>query len=177
MSIHKKIIYACCLLMAFNSTVALAQTCQTATIPATTPSSRFTVPGNGTVTDTKTGLMWKQCSEGLSGADCSVGGAGAYTWQGALQQAQTVNANGGFAGYSDWRVPNVKELRSITERQCYDPTINVAVFPHTVSSLYWSSSPVANYSGYAWNVSFGYGHDHWYDKNFSYYVRLVRSGQ
>jgi len=163
--------------MAFNSTVALAQTCQTTTIPATTPTSRFTVHGNGTVTDTKTGLMWKQCSEGLSGADCSVGGAGAYTWQGALQQAQTVNVGSGFAGYTDWRVPNVKELRSITERQCYAPSINTTIFPNTVSSLYWSSSPVADFSNGAWLVYFYYGTDGWHYKDSNYYVRLVRSGQ
>ena len=28
------------------------------------PDSRYTDHGNGTVTDTKTGLSWKQCSEG-----------------------------------------------------------------------------------------------------------------
>ncbi len=177
MSSCKKITHALCLLIAMNSAVVAAQSCQTATIPATTPSNRFTVHSNGTVTDSKTGLMWKQCSEGLSGADCRAGGATSYTWSEALQQAQTVNNNGGYAGYSDWRVPNVKELRSITERQCYSPAINATIFPNTVSTYYWSSSPVAYDSDYAWVVGFYYGNDDWDYKDDGSYVRLVRSGQ
>ena len=177
MSKYKKIIHALCLSIMLNSAGAIAQTCQTTTIPATTPTSRFSVPGNGTVTDIKTGLMWKQCSEGQSGADCSAGGAAGYSWAGALQQAQAVNSSGGFAGFTDWRVPNVKELRSITERQCYNPAINSAVFPNTASTWYWSSSPVADNSGSAWIVPFGYGYDLWYYKYNDNYVRLVRSGQ
>ncbi|MGB4499160.1 MAG: hypothetical protein WBI40_10735, partial [Methylococcaceae bacterium] len=59
--------------------VVVAQTCQTASIPATTPTNRFTVNNNGTVSDSKTGLMWKKCSEGQSGADCSSGSATPYT--------------------------------------------------------------------------------------------------
>jgi hypothetical protein len=173
MSLSKKIIYA---LIAIYSSAVTAQTCQTATIPATTPGNRFTVQSNGTVKDSKTGLMWKQCSEGLSGAGCSVGSAATYTWQSALQQAQAVNASG-FAGYTDWRVPNVKELRSIVERQCYDASINLGIFPNTPSSYYWSSSPVADGSNDAWIVYFYYGYDGWNAKDNASYVRLVRSGQ
>jgi hypothetical protein len=95
--------------------IVFAQKCNT-TIPPTTPTNRFTVNNNDTVSDTQTGLMWKKCSEGQSGANCSMGNAKAYTWQLALQQAQTVNKNGSFAGYSDWRVPNIKELLSIIEK-------------------------------------------------------------
>jgi hypothetical protein len=157
MSLCKKIIYALCLLVAIKSTAVVAQTCQTASIVATSPSNRFTVSNNGTVTDTKTGLMWKRCSEGLSGAACSVGTATAYTWQGALQRAQTVNNSGGYAGYANWRVPNVKELRSITERQCYGPAINAIIFPNTISDYYWSSSPVSFGSNDAWVVIFNVG--------------------
>jgi Protein of unknown function (DUF1566) len=154
--------------------IVSAQTCQTASIPATTPTSRFTVNNNGTVSDSKTGLMWKKCSEGQSGADCSGGSAATYTWQQALQQAQTVNNGGGFAGYSDWRVPNVKELVSITEKQCVEPAINLTVFPNTPSNWFWSSSPYASYSYYAWIVDFNSGYSSSNYKSNNNNVRLVR---
>ena len=156
-----------------------AQICQPDNIPATTPSSRFTVNTNSTVTDKQTGLMWKQCSEGQSGAGCATGNPVAYTWQGALQQAQTVNI-GGFAGYQDWRLPNLKELHSIVERQCHDPAINTAVFPNnsTLTNLYfWSSTSNVNYSRYAWVVSLATGDSRDGRKYLGSHVLLVRSGQ
>ena len=52
-----------------------------------TPASRYTVNNNGTVTDTATGLMWQQCSAGLSGNACGVGSASSFTWQQALEHA------------------------------------------------------------------------------------------
>ncbi|HEB87396.1 MAG TPA: DUF1566 domain-containing protein, partial [Gammaproteobacteria bacterium] len=157
---------------------AHAQTCNSA-IPASTPTSRFVINGDGTVTDSDTGLMWKQCSEGQTtdGAGGCTGTAGAYTWQQALQQAQTLNAGGGYAGQGDWRVPNIKELGSIVERQCYSPAINETVFPGTPSSGFWSASPSAYYSDSAWGVYFGYGDDYYAFKSADRDVRLVRGGQ
>ena len=172
MSHFKKSLTLCVLTLL--PVVAFAQTCQTANIPATMPTNRFTINKNGTVSDTKTGLMWKTCSEGQSGTDCSGGSAATYTWQLALQQAQTVNNGSGFAGYSDWRVPNVKELVSITEKQCYDPAINLTVFPNTPSNLFWSSSPYAGISSLAWIVGFSYGYSDYGLKNDYAVVRLVR---
>ncbi|HFQ13573.1 MAG TPA: DUF1566 domain-containing protein, partial [Gammaproteobacteria bacterium] len=149
------------------------------TIPVNTPTSRFVINGDGTVTDSDTGLMWKRCAEGQTwdGMACT-GTVSTYTWQQALQQVQILNAGGGYAGYSDWRVPNIKELGSIVERQCYDPAINETVFPGTPSSGFWSSSSTASFSGGAWNVGFDYGgDDNDYSKSFDAYVRLVRGGQ
>lgn len=157
------------------------QICQTATIPATTPTTRFTDNGNGTVTDKKTGLMWKKCTEGQVGNNCSGNGLLYLSWQTALQQAQKANAigtiGGGFAGFSDWRVPNIKELDSIVERQCYNPAINLAVFPNTSNDFFWSSSPVNDKNEQIWVISFEDGHNNyqWYGTWFS--VRLVRGGQ
>jgi hypothetical protein len=117
--------------------------------------------------------MWKKCSEGQSGSDCRSGSATGYTWQQALQQAQTVNQSG-FAGYKDWRVPNVNELNSIVEEQCYEPAVNLSIFPNTPSSWYWSSSSLASYSSSAWSVHFGYGNTGSDLKYYGLYVRLVR---
>ncbi len=133
--------------------------------------------GNGTVTHVKTGLMWKQCSEGLSGAGCATGAAALYLWQGALQQAEALNNAGGFAGFTDWRMPNQKELSSIVERQCVTPSINAVIFPATVSSFYWSASPYAGNASAAWDVDFDKSNGAAANKSNIFRVRLVRGGQ
>jgi hypothetical protein len=46
-------------------------------------SGRYLDNGDGTVTDTKTNLMWKQCAEGQSGSTCS-GKAAGYQWDAAI---------------------------------------------------------------------------------------------
>jgi hypothetical protein len=159
------------------SNPVLAQTCNSS-IPLDRPDSRYTDNGDGTVTDNVTGLMWKHCSEGQSTTTtaCDTGSAATYTWQGALAQAQTVNA-AGFATYSDWRLPNIKELKSLAEMACYTPAINIKSFPATPAAGFWSASPDASGSGNAWFVYFGYGGDGWGDKGGTNYVRLVRAGQ
>ena len=172
-----KSLIICCLL-AVLPPLANAQTCQTASIPATALTSQFTDNSDGTVTDTQTGLMWKKCAEGQDPLTCS-GSTSSFNWQAALQRAQDVN--GGLAGnnltYTDWRVPNIKELASLVEEQCYSPAINTAVFPNAPSAVFWSASPHAGYGYDAWGVGFSFGHDGNYSKNYGGGVRLVRSGQ
>ncbi len=153
---------------------AAAQTCRTETeVPSTTPAGRFLVHGNGTVTDTATGLIWAQCAEGLSGSACTEGTAAIFTWADALIRARDST----HAGYTDWRLPNVKELSSIVEERCYAPAINLAVFPNTPSSGFWSASPGGDSSDVAWYVSFYYGYAYYGYRSDGYHVRLVRSGQ
>ncbi|QVL49258.1 MAG: DUF1566 domain-containing protein [Thiocapsa sp.] len=149
-----------------------AQTCRD-DIRATAPDSRYQDNGNGTVTDRATGLIWKQCAEGRSGAGCATGSAQTFTWQAALQHAEAAV----FAGSSLWRLPNKNELASLVERRCYDPAINATFFPNTPSSVLWSSSPYADFSDNAWIVGFGGGGVYYYLKDLTFYVRLVRAGQ
>lgn len=163
-----------------GSQTLYGQTCN-GSVTATAPNSRYTDNGDGTVTDNQTGLMWKQCSEGVSSTTtvCDTGSAGTYTWQDALTQARIVNSSG-FAGHNDWRVPNYHELASLIERSCYSPAINATIFPVTESSFYWSASPDAyspltTSSGYAWKVSFALGKINTEPKESTYYVRLVRN--
>jgi hypothetical protein len=141
------------LLLVISMAPAVAQACQEV-IPASAPDSRFTANGDGTVTDRATGLIWKQCAEGLSGTDCLTGGATTFTWQQALQHAEAAV----FAGSSLWRLPNKKELASLVEQRCVAPAINARLFPNTPSNWFWSSSPTAYYSDGAWYVNFGYGY-------------------
>ena len=131
--------------------------------------------GNGTVTDNSTGLMWEQCSEGQSGTGCA-GSAAGMTWADALTAAR----NSRLGGYSDWRLPNVKELQSIVEYGVYIPFIDLAKFPNTLSTWYWTSSSYASDSSGAWYVDLGYGHVYYDNRNPNLYglaVRLVRGGQ
>ena len=153
--------------------VIRAQTCNP-NIPLATPDSDFVDHGDGTVTHKKTGLMWSKCLLGQSGSDCSSGSAGSYTWEDALNEADTA----AVAGYDDWRLPNYKELASIVEEACYDPAINLTFFPHDQGSLVWSASPVADYSEGAWILHFNAGDDGWgYRGSSNVRVRLVRGGQ
>ena len=164
------------LVLSFSPIIVAAQSCQTDRIPATTPTSRFMVNNNGTVIDTQTNLMWKRCREGLSGTNCTSGNATTYTWKQALKQAKAVNDSGGFAGYIDWRVPSVKELLSIIEKQCVEPSINLTVFPNTPSNWFWSSALSSNYHHYAWYVGFGNGSSSYSGRFFLHDIRLVRGG-
>ena len=56
--------------------------------------------GDGTITDYATGLMWQKADDGKL-----------YDWKQALAYADTLS----LAGYSDWYLPNAKELESIVD--------------------------------------------------------------
>ncbi len=167
MKFEKVILVVAFLLACLNTH---AQTCKDDITP-TTPDSRFTTNGNGTVTDNKTKLIWMRCSLGQTwdGATCS-GDASTYIWQQALTAAESH----GFGGSGAWRLPNIKELVSIVEISCYDPAINQTIFPLTPSGKFWAASPDTRNGAYAWYVGFNYGHDYSGDKNDSRYIRLVR---
>jgi hypothetical protein len=85
--------------------------------------------------------------------------------------------NSSFGGYSDWRMPTLKELSTLVDYSTYDPAIDTAIFPNTVSSYYWSSTTYAYDTYLAWLVYFYHGYDYYGNKSYSYYVRAVRGGQ
>lgn len=158
-----------------------AQTCLTGSIFPSTPDSQLIDNGNGTISDKKTGLMWKKCMEGFSGNNCELGSLGLFTWEMALKQPDYINDAGGFGGYFNWRLPNIKELYSIVESQCKDPAINLNRFPNTPSlsdSAVWSNSPDAANSTASWTVNFNSGYINGSSKRTMLnQVRLVRSEQ
>ena len=153
---------------------AQAVTCLSG-IAASNPDNIYTVHGDGTVTDTRTGLMWKQCLEGYGGAGCIADGTTtSFTWANALAHAESHT----FAGYTDWRLPNQKELRSLVEECRRSPAINDAIFGlNTLSSVVWSGSPLAGNPNNAWNVNFNNGNANNDNRNNGNHVRLVRGGE
>jgi hypothetical protein len=142
-------------------------------ISPSNPDSAYVDHANGTVTDTRTGLMWKQCLEGLSGPGCLTGTARTYTWAEALGTAEASN----FADYDDWRLPNIRELRSLVEECRVNPSINDTVFPYSRSAFLWSSSPDTRNSDGAWGVYFGTGASRFDFRSVANNVRVVRSPQ
>ena len=110
----------------------------------------FVDNGDGTITDNATGLMWLQDDSG-EGLD----------WENALAYADSFS----FAGYDDWRVPNIKELQSIIDYSGVYPAIDPTYFNITDEDAYFWSSTSAYFSPntpgyyYAWYVAFGYAVD------------------
>jgi hypothetical protein len=142
----------------------------------------FTAVTGGCVQDNVTGLMWevKTTDGGLrdwtktytNHGDGRAGDASAYL--------AAVNATN-LCGYSDWRLPALDELQSIVDYGVTypGPTIDATWFPNTQAANYWSASPYVDYPDYyAWIVYFYIGYDyHFYSRDGSFYVRLVRGGQ
>jgi hypothetical protein len=106
--------------------------------------------GDGTVTDSKTSLMWQKGGAPLY--DFS------YSWDGALSYCEALTDG----GYTDWRLPNVKELESLTvfDGTKYSPPIDTTLFPNARKWKYWTSttigSPYENttWTKKAWTVDF-----------------------
>ena len=90
------------------SLAVVAATCPPNHPPSATPDSAYTINADDTVIHIATGLMFKRCNEGRSGAACATGSTGLINWPGALTAAR----NSTFAGYSDWRLPNLQEDRA-----------------------------------------------------------------
>jgi len=103
------------------------------------PIPRFTDNGNGTVTDNLTKLIW------LKNANCFSGQA----WTVALDVTNLLanDACGLTDGSrtSEWRLPNLNELKSLVDISQYNPAISTGhPFTSVQSShntdFYWSSS-------------------------------------
>lgn len=115
------------------------------------PSIRFSDNGDGTVSDNLTGLQWTKKANTPVVDACPVG---TMTWQQALDLVACLNTNN-YLGHSDWRVPNRKELFSLTDySQFYTalpsghPFVDTAINPN---SLYWASTSSGAYgNALAW---------------------------
>ncbi len=160
----------------------------------------YTDNGDGTITDNVTGLMWEKKSYDGSihdQDDVYTWGmtSSPYTMNGTIKTAflDTLNAGSGFAGHTDWRIPNYKELVSILNLEksfpAVSPAFNTACASGctvtscscTKSQVYWSSTTNRGNPPAAWGVNFLNGFVSAYAKwGPEYpdlqYVRAVRGG-
>ena len=130
--------------------------------------------------DSATNKVWMRCSLGQiwNGENCE-NDAQTYNWEQAKFAVDKLNEQG-YAGYKDWRLPNIEELKTlmIEGKAGYNCPDGVLFQPkRDVWGNYWSGSPDANYSGYAWYVTFANGGSGYYTKYSNDHVRAVRSGQ
>lgn len=148
-----------------------AQTCLSDGVE-TTADDEFEDLGDGTVLHSATGLIWQRCALGQTWSDdtCS-GTAVKYNWQGALVAAQSEDA----ASLEGWRLPNIKELATITERLCVRPAINETLFPNTPPDDFWTSTPSLDDPLRAWVVAFFNASHSIKEKDRFVYVRLVKT--
>ncbi len=119
--------------------------------------------GADTFTDAKTGLTWQ---DNIASATVE------KNWNDAKEYCRNLNLD----GYSDWRLPSIKELQSIVDITKYDPAIKSG-FKSVTSNGYWSSSPNVSDSSNAWKVYFYFGGTGYYNKSDKGYVRCVRGRQ
>jgi len=98
-------------------------------------SQSFTDNGDGTITDYTTGLMWEKKDQSGGIHDWN----NTYTWSGPSYGSTnimdgtivttflaTLNGGGGFAGHTDWRIPNLNELQSIRNLENVNPAVSSA---------------------------------------------------
>lgn len=128
------------------------------TQPELTRSGSLVDNGDGTVSDTITGLVWEKLSDDGSIHDKD----DFYKWYDASDtKLASLNSGGGFAGHTDWRLPNVIELQSIVNYGASSPSaysqFNTGCVPGCAITTcsctplcgYWTSS--SNPIG-AWDV-------------------------
>ena len=140
--------------------------------------NRFTDNGDGTVTDSCTGLQWQQVTADVNGdGEIRLDGSDTLVWCDALVFCTNLS----YAGHTDWRLPNVRELESIVDYGRRDPMID-PVFA-AVSSTYWSSTSSRLRPNLAFSVNFNVGTGvlsglvEGRRKDFLSFVRAVRGGR
>jgi hypothetical protein len=138
------------------------------------PAPRFTDNGDGTVTDQLTGLMW------LKDGSCL-----RKNWSNALNTITDLNSNPRnytcleyAASYSDWRLPNAKELESLINYGTSNSAIwlDAEGFTNMKSPVYWSSTTYQGSIKKAWMVNMKKTTITLQSKKSTYFVWPVRAG-
>ena len=114
-----------------------------------------------TVLDIKKNLMWQDNEEVIQ-----------YTanWPLAKEYCHSLTLN----GYTDWKLPSIKELQKIVDITKKSPAINKE-FKYIEESSYWSNTQDIINASYAWYVGFKTGATFKDSKDYDCYVRCVRT--
>jgi len=123
-----------------------------------TEQKRFIDNGDGTVTDTKTNLIWDKSGSSIM-----------MDYEEAIIYADKLKLAG-----RKWWVPTIVELCTPVNYSKYNPAIN-NIFS-CKSDDYWSSTTYAGDTSSAWVVYFYDGYMYYNDKTDTYYVRCVAIG-
>ena len=155
----------------FNGDLAGAGTCTGTLVANTGATPSGTAATDWACTkDNVTNLIWSLQS-----------GQGEWTtYARTTFPAAHNSANGGLGrcGFNTgWRLPTRRELLSIVNYDGSSPSIDSSYFPATQPSWYWTNDPYQPNPAYAWIVYFSNGDTYAVLTAYTYYVRLVRSGQ
>ncbi len=115
-----------------------------------------------TITDRATGLTWQKS-----------GSPNYMNYENAKAYIQELNSKK-FAGFNDWRLPTVDELKSLLTQEKQSNNLYINPIFDENQSWCWTSDIRA--SGGAWHVNFNFGYISWYNVSYNY-ARAVRSGQ
>jgi hypothetical protein len=136
-------------------------------LPPESPTN-YTDNKDGTVTDNYTGLIWKKCSQGMSGSDCKYGSPSLREWSKARVECENLS----FAGKNGWRLPNLKELQSIVDTGSFKPSINKKFFVSS-DDPYWTLTSPAEYPSNKFTVLFSDGSVYYNSSNNAAATRCV----
>lgn len=124
-----------------------------------TVAYHFIDNGDGTIKDNLTNLVWQKVPLNDT-----------LTWENALIYAEGFS----LAGYSDWRLPNIKEIESISDELLANPSIDTSFFKIINNKKYWSSTTLPNQTSKAWYLNSRYGITTYDNKTARDYVLCVR---
>ena len=124
------------------------------------------------VKDNNTGLIWEVKSPREN--DFNFKGR-KYTFEAAKEYISYLNKIH-YAGFSDWRLPNREELRSIVDYSGVIPAVDKKYFPSCLAEFYWSDDPFIKDENFIWGVYFAYGCGICYLRDSLYGVRAARAG-
>lgn len=98
-------------------------------------SAHYTDNGDSTITDHATNLMWLTFPV-----------SGSLTWENAIAYSENLI----LASYTDWRLPNIKELQSLNDESVVSPSVNATYFGALGIKKFWSSTTLPNQTSKAW---------------------------